>query len=49
MLNMGMVMKNKITHDKFKIGADITWIMITGLKQIIMINELYALGHAGHY
>ncbi len=37
-------MSKFLTHDKLKIGADLTWILLTGLKQIILINELYGVG-----
>ncbi len=38
-------MSKFLTHDKLKMGADLTWILLTGLKQIILINELYGVGH----
>lgn len=36
-------MSRFLTHDKLKMGADLTWILVAGLKQILLINELYVI------
>jgi hypothetical protein len=33
----------QVTQDQIKMGADITWLLITGLKQFLLVIDLYVL------
>lgn len=41
LMGESQVTEMQIRHEDFKMGADLTWILITGVKQFLLMIDLY--------